>query len=390
METSDGAMTGADSSKELVVRDEGSIDEQAVVLSAGGGDPQFLHAVLCQLGLPRNPTSSPTFERMSGRASLSLQAGRTYDGKKWNDQPLPSGTRPRLVLINLCSEAVRTKSPDVDIGGSVREFLRRINIDAGGESMAQFRRQMLALSCCHMTLGMATADGTKQIDAKPIDAFQAWHTNEEGQPALWPGYLRLTDKFFDSLMEHAVPLQPEAIGELQNSAFALDVYSWLAHRLWRVNDRNGVTLSWAALKGQFGQEYADTKNFKRKFLGAVKKATSAYKEARIETVPGGLKLLHSPPPVKRKMVALPAKTPGDARPGPALLAANSGALSMQDLVSERALEQVSEIAPGKDKYGLAAMYVDYVNNALGSERPRNRDAAFLGWVKKFTKGKPPS
>ena len=91
-----------------------------------------------------------------------------------------------------------------------------------------------------MTLAMATADGTTQIDAKPIDAFQAWHTNEEGQPALWPGYLRLTDKFFESLMEHAVPLQPEAIGQLQNSAFALDVYSWLAHRLCRVNDRNGV------------------------------------------------------------------------------------------------------------------------------------------------------
>ena len=61
------------------------------------------------LGLPRNPTPSRTFERTSGRASLSLQAGRTFDGMKWNDQPLPSGTRPRLVLINLCSEAVRTQ-----------------------------------------------------------------------------------------------------------------------------------------------------------------------------------------------------------------------------------------------------------------------------------------
>ena len=91
--------------------------------------------MLCQLGLPRNSTASRTFERTSGRASLRLQAGSVYDGLKWNDQPLPSGTRPRLVLINLCSEAVRTQNPDVDIGGSVREFLRRLGIDAGGESM---------------------------------------------------------------------------------------------------------------------------------------------------------------------------------------------------------------------------------------------------------------
>ena len=145
-----------------------------------------------------------------------------------------------------------------------------------------------------------------------------------------------------------------------------------------------MTLSWAALKGQFGQEYADTKNFKRKFLGAVKKATGAYKEARIEAVPGGLKLLPSPPPVKRKMVAVTAKAPAAA---PSLPPSASGPLTMQDLVSEKALLQVPEIAPGWDKHVLAAMYLEYVNNELGGERPRSRDAAFLGWVKKFTKGK---
>jgi Plasmid encoded RepA protein len=134
-----GRMAGANVSKDLVVGSSSTLEEQAVVLAeTGGGDPQFLHAVLCQLGLPRNPTPSRTFERTSGRASLSLQAGRTFDGKKWNDQPLPSGTRPRLVLINLCSESVRTKSPDVDIGGSVREFLRRLSIDAGGRACGIF------------------------------------------------------------------------------------------------------------------------------------------------------------------------------------------------------------------------------------------------------------
>ena len=44
------------------------------------------------------------------------------------------------MLINLCSESVRTRSTEVDIGGSVREFLRRLNIDAGGKNMAQFQK----------------------------------------------------------------------------------------------------------------------------------------------------------------------------------------------------------------------------------------------------------
>jgi Plasmid encoded RepA protein len=202
--------------RQVALRERTSFDEDGVVLSADGrGDPQFLHAVLCQLGLPRNPTPSKTFERRSGRAHLSLQAGRTFDGMKFVDQPLPSGTRPRLVLINLCSESVRARDRTVNIGGSTREFLRRLNIDPGGESMAQFRKQMLALSCCRMTLGMMTANGPAQVNAEPIEGFQAWHTDEDGQQTLWPGYIRLTEKFFDSLMEHAVPLEADASSALK-------------------------------------------------------------------------------------------------------------------------------------------------------------------------------
>ncbi len=383
-------MAKANAHQDWSLHPSSTIDEPLALMSeSASADPQFLHAVLCQLGLPRNPTSSQTFERTSGRASLSLQAGRAYDGMKWVPQPLPSGTRPRLVLINLCSEAVRTRSPSVDIGCSVREFLRRLNIDAGGKSMALFRKQMLALSSCHMTLAMATAKGTTQVDAKPIDAFQAWLTHEDGQQTLWPGFIRLTDKFFDSLMEHAVPLQPEAIGQLQNSAFALDVYSWLAHRLCRVNDSNGVTLSWAALKGQFGQEYADTKNFKRKFLGAMQKATGAYKEARVETVPGGLKLLPSPPPVKRSTVALARPQAGDAHQRKQMSPPSSipAAVAEKDLVPLSALEMVRSIAPGWDKYFLEAQYKAWVKTL--AEPPRHPERAFLGWVKKFTKGRAP-
>jgi hypothetical protein len=69
---------------------------------------------------------------------------------------------------------------------------------------------------------------------------------------MWPGVLTLSDTFFATLREHAVPLDPRAIGDLQNSALALDTYTWLAHRLCRVRKDAGVSLPWAALRGQFG------------------------------------------------------------------------------------------------------------------------------------------
>jgi hypothetical protein len=55
----------------------------------------------------------------------------------------------------------------VDIGGSVREFLRRLNIDGGGKSMAQFRKQMLALSLPKPRSSAAARPAGPQAQSKP-------------------------------------------------------------------------------------------------------------------------------------------------------------------------------------------------------------------------------
>ncbi len=161
---------------------------------------------------------------------------------------------------------------------------------------------------------------------------------------------------------------------------------------WRIGcagstNARASPLSWAALKGQFGQEYADTKNFKRKFLGAVKKATSAYKEARIETVPGGLKLLPSPPPVKRAAVALPRHTDDAAQPKRISVRRRLAHWPVKDLVPLSALEMVPSIAPGWDKYFLEAQYRAWV--ATLNEPPRHPERAFLGLGEEIHQGPAP-
>ena len=83
------------------------------------------------------------------------------------------------------------------------------------------------------------------------------------------------------------------------------IYTWLAQRLHRVERAPGVKLSWGNLAEQFGSEYADRRNFKRKFRVALREALAVYADARVELVPGGLVLKPSPPPVRRSLVALP-------------------------------------------------------------------------------------
>ena len=72
-------------------------------------------------------------------------------------------------------------------------------------------------------------------------------------------------EFFDTLARHAVPLDYRAISALKHSALALDVYTWLAHRLCRIDKPACVMLSWENIRDQFGKEYANSKDFKREF-----------------------------------------------------------------------------------------------------------------------------
>ncbi|MEQ1712453.1 MAG: replication protein RepA [Hyphomicrobium sp.] len=175
-----------------------------------GTDPLFQHALLCQLGLPRRHVKERVFERRSGAASLLLEAGRWYTGLNWEPQPLPYGTRPRIVLINLCAEAVRTKSRTVNVEHSVRAFLRRLNIDTSGYSMRGFKRQMIALSCCHMQLGFRTQRGVGQFERKPISRFEAWVSEEERQRGMWPGELELSQNNFPHMFDGATDCPAKA------------------------------------------------------------------------------------------------------------------------------------------------------------------------------------
>lgn len=358
------------------------VDAATVISEVACEDPEFLHAVLCQVSLPRNPTKDRTFSRTSGNVSVQIRAGDYFDGLKWVPQTLPSGTRPRLVLIHACSEAVRTRSPNIEIGDSVSDFLRQLKIDTDGRTMKYFRREMMALSVCEMSFAWRAGDELVQTKAPPIRKFSAWMVDDGQQRCMWPGHMKLDSEFFETLLEHAVPLDPRAITALKGSSLALDTYTWLAHRLCRVRAPKGTMVSWNNLHQQFGQEYGSVKKFKQSFLHALRQAHTVYKDAKIEQVRGGLLLKSSPPPIAKRSVVValpaPAATPAAAKP--------NAVPAPRTWVSEDALDKVRTAAPGWDRQWLLARYQEWTK---GKPTPANIDAAFLGWAKKFTKGKGP-
>jgi len=269
-------------------------------------DRAYMHSIMCQVGLPRSKVDGTSFERHSGGAALLVEAGKLWDGRQFVQQEIPYGSMPRLILAWMNTYAVRNNSPEIPIGESASEFLRMLgqkNITGGKTgSFTTFRKQLQALSACRMILGFNANGHAHTYDGKPIKHFDAWISKDERQRPLWPGTVTFSRDYYDTLKEHAVPIDLRAFMELKGSALDLDIYTWLAQRLHRIEGRP-VVLYWSNLRDQFGQEYrgkeAD-KDFKKKGLPSLKRVLAVYPEAKVKQVTGGIMMMASPPPIPYK------------------------------------------------------------------------------------------
>lgn len=271
-----------------------------------GDDMAFMHTIMCQVGLPRSKVDGTSFERHSGNSALLVEAGKLWDGEQFVQQEIPYGPMPRLMLAWMNTYAVRFKSQEIPVGDSASEFLRMLGKGTNGgrnSSFATFRKQVQALSACRMTLGFNANGKAYTYEGKPIKRFEAWLNNTEEQRSFWPASISFSDEYFNTLINHAVPLDMRALMALKGSSLAMDVYVWLAERLHRIEGRP-LILHWANLRAQFGQEYqgkeAD-KNFKKKFLPALQAVQAVYPQAKVKQVRGGLLLMASPPPIPYKL-----------------------------------------------------------------------------------------
>ena len=158
------------------------------------------------------------------------------------------------------------------------------------------KEQLTRLSASDFTFGTAKDGRSWTTGGRVVRGFELWFPKNEAQRVLWPTLVELSLDYFQSLRDHAVPLNLEALGALKESALALDIYTWLAQRLWRVHPRESAFITWAALKDQFGPDYGRMADFKRKFRLTLRDVHAVYSDARFELDGRGMTLRHSPPP----------------------------------------------------------------------------------------------
>ena len=171
------------------------------------------------------------------------------------------------------TEAVRTRSRQIVLGKTFTDWMRRMGfrtISYGPRGSATLIKQQLdrLLACEWMIRWESeTADATREFGIKEIKL-----TNEYvGTDRKTGGFMReiyMTEGFFEHLRQHAVPLNEHAIRQLRDSPTALDLYTWLAYHLPRINPKRPAAISWQQLATHFGN---DGKNI-RKFRQTVRDA----------------------------------------------------------------------------------------------------------------------
>jgi hypothetical protein len=285
---------------------------EPVELTEQDNEPRlsFQHTVFCQTGLPyRNPGDEMrVWERRQGSILLRVHAGEVANPTTRNmiDVGLPWGTKPRLILAHLNTEALKRQSPEIEVEGSLSAFVKRIRGFQHGREINAFKDQLTRLSAATVRLALFRSDtDAEQINSQIITSFHLWLEKDERQRVLWPTTIRLSLDYFDSLLEHAVPLNEADLAALAHSALAIDLYSWLAQRLHRINPNRPAFIQWPALKQQFGLDYGRMDNFKAKFRATLKQVHCRYKAAKFEIDGHGMRLLNSPPPVTKRLVQLP-------------------------------------------------------------------------------------
>jgi hypothetical protein len=255
------------------------------------------HAGFAMAALPHKKTSESVWQREGGAVTLLVESGLDSDKRPVG---IPYGSIARLILIYLQTEAVKTRSREVELGASMNAWLGAMGITVGGKTYQLVREQARRISRCRLTF-FRRAGGAEMVTngAFVRDAILPLDPTH-GQLSLWQEKVRLDEGFYQSLIDHPLPLREKAICAISKRSMAIDLYVWLAYRL-HVLDRP-VEIGWPAVKEQFGEGYKELRFFRRDVLPSLELALAAYPEAHVQIdEKRGLTLYPSPPPVPKSL-----------------------------------------------------------------------------------------
>jgi hypothetical protein len=276
-----------------------AVDAAAAILAEEEARLGITHAGFAMTSLPHKRIEEPVWRRATPQTTLLVASGHDEEGIPIG---VPYGSIARLILLYLQTEAIRTSSPEVELGRSMNAWLSRMSIPIGGRTYQIVAEQARRISACRLTFYF-DRPGARQFEngAFVAGGISMAGLSDPDQPSLWQEKVRLDDGFLRSLREHPVPVREEAIRVIGTRSMAIDIYIWLAYRLHVL--AKPTPISWLSIHTQFGAGFKHVRQMKPTFIDALSLALAVYPEAKVEAEGEGL-VLHPSQPAVPKLLGL--------------------------------------------------------------------------------------
>lgn len=267
-----------------------AINAAASVMADEDSKLGITHAGFALTNLPHKRIEENTWRRKGFNTTLVIVSGADEAGALIG---VPYGSLARLILLYLQTQAIRTGSPEVELGSSMKAWLERMGIGRGGRTYKLVQEQARRISSCTLTFFADSGNFQVMQRGSFVKGSLSMTALQKGnQPSLWKDTVVLDDRFWQSLQEHPVPVRDEAIRAISNRSMAIDIYIWLAYRLHSLD--NEMHITWAALHDQFGAGFPAAWRMKATFIDAMNLALAVYPEARVDMTEKGVTLHPSP------------------------------------------------------------------------------------------------
>jgi hypothetical protein len=309
-ESAEAAKKEIESSRGMTANERRHVEAAALIRQEepSAEELAFMARELVQCTLPHSdPGQVPFWSRRNGNFMLSMQAG--VDPRKNRLIGYPYGSIPRLLLFFLTSEALRKGERRIVLGATYNDFLRQVgySVKSGGgkrSDAARVKEQATRLFNTRISFLYGEPEGHQAQQSRPAIQHAArhmnvasnilfwWDTKTPDQLGLWENSIELSEEFFSAITAAPVPLDTRALKDLRRSPLALDLYAWSTHKALAVARRGKQQfIPWRYLAAQFGSDYSNHLDFKRKALVALKRIQGVYPGLKLNVIKGGVVVL---------------------------------------------------------------------------------------------------
>ena len=253
----------------------------------------YMARALVQATMPHSKPTETSFVRENGAFSMAIMAHPKVG--------LPYGSVPRLLVAYLTTEAVRSKSREIELGDSLSAFMAELGeVPTGGRrgSITRVKEQTRRLFASNIACTYTADDMDAGVNLAVADSYELWwNPKNPEQGTVFSSFVKLGERFFEEVTQNPVPVDLRALQALKKSPMALDAYCWLTYRMSYLS--KPTVIPWAALQMQFGAEFGRIQDFKKGFLKHLKAVLLMYPDAKVQPTEHGLELRPSKPHIPK-------------------------------------------------------------------------------------------